>query len=179
MIIKKFNELFDSEEVKDNTFSEDPKAEIDFLSKNFGKYAKIDYNPDENTIGKLMDKISYKCSFMSVFLDADKTENGVIDFGDFDVLVRFNEDEKYHAFIIADSRYMLVLSIRTNNNNYDLIISLYDSEFPDEIQSFNQSNITFERVISIIKNEYTSVIEDLDFDKVLGYNFNLNFQKYN
>lgn len=178
-MIKKFNELFDSEETKDLVFSSDPKAEIDYLSKNLGKYTKVDYDPNKNTIESMISKVLYKFSFMSVFLDADKTENGYIEFGDFDVLIRFDEESKYHAFIIADSRYMLILSIRINKNNYDLILSLYDSELPNEIQNFQENDITFDDVLNIIGDEYISTITDLGFEKILGYNSNLNLQTYN
>lgn len=179
MKIKKFNELFDSEEIKDLVFSTDPSAEIDYLSKNYSKYTKVDYTPDKKTIENLLLKIvNYRYPFMSVFLQADREPNGIIETEDFNIMIRYDEEHNYHAFILADENYMIILSIRVNDTNYDAMLAIYDVE-TQEVENFEENNITFEDVVNIIENEYISTIKEYGFEEVLGYNYIIKLQSYN
>lgn len=179
MRIKRFNELYDSEEIKDLVFSTDPSAEIDYLTKNYSKYTKVDYTPDKKTIENLLLKIvNYRYPFMSVFLQADREPNGIIETEDFNIMVRYDDEHKYHAFILADDRHMIILSIRVNKEDYDAMLAVYDIE-TEEVENFEENNLTFDDIVSIIENEYISTIKEYGFEDVLGYNYIIKLQAYN
>ena len=180
-MIKKFNELFDSPEMKDFVLSEDPSAEIDFLRKDYKKYAKVDWDFKEQDIKSFLNKlIEYKQPFFSVFLDADDKENGVLEFEDFDVVVRYDEAEDTYAFIIADERFMLVLQVKIMGEKYDITLLLDDLEADeDELYVYEEKGITFNQVFDIIGRQYVIAIDQCGFTDILNYNHIQNLQTYN
>lgn len=179
-MIKKFNELFDSEEMKDQVFSENPSAEIDYLRGDVAKYAKVDYDFRTPDIDSLLAKLINFCHpFLKVFIDANETEEGRIEFHDFDVLIRYDQEEEYHAFILASERYMVVLSIKVNEEDYNTYILVDDQQNPDSILSFEENNITFNQLSDIIKEEFIPAIKKYGFEDILNYNFIRNLEAYN
>lgn len=179
-MIKRFNELFDSEEMKDYVLSQDPSAEIDYLAKNYSKYAKVDYKFGIESIDNLLMKvINFHHPFMKAFLDANETEEGKLEFSDFDLLIRYDDTENYQAFILASERFMLVLGIRVVGEKFDVYLLLDDAEDEDKILSFEEKNITFNEVVNIISQEYISAIKEYGFSELLNYFSIRNQEAYN
>ena len=170
MKLKKFNEFFDSEELRDKPEHELMKMTGD-MSYNFGK--KIDYDFKTENIGNFITKISdTHFAFMRAFSDATMEEGGEIKFNNFKVYTKYDEDEDYYNFIVESKTHLVVLGIKINSmNNYDAYVYVDDISNKEEIETFEELGVTYMDVISIINEVYLPQIKELGLQELINYNF--------
>lgn len=171
MRIKKFFEMFDTEDIKS-------RHEIDWLSGNLSSIGKkIDHNFKDETIGKFVTKISqHNYPF---FMQFDKADiEGQLDFGDFKIYTNYDESDKHWGFIAASDKYMVVFGIKINSvNNYDIYIYFDDAESPDDEQKSPGSEfkgITYDEVVGLIKELYIPFLIDAGFEELLDVEDKIN-----
>lgn len=164
MRIKRFFEIFDTEDIKS-------RHEIDWLSGKLSNIGKnVDHNFKDETIGRFITKISqYNYPFFMQFDKADR--EGQLDFGDFKIYTNYDEEDKHWAFVAASDKYMVVLGIKINSvNNYDIYIYFDDVESPDDEEKSPGSEyqgITYAELITLIKEMYIPFLIDAGFEDLL------------
>ena len=152
MKLKKFNEFFDSEELRDNPENELMKLTGD-MSYNFGK--KIDYDFKTENIANFITKISdVHYPFMRAFSDATMEDGGEIKFNNFSVFTRYDEEEGYYNFTAKSDDYFLVLGLKINSmNDYDVYVYIDDVRNKEEVFSAVQSlPKEFQKIDILINN---------------------------
>lgn len=163
MRIKRFFEMFDTEDIKS-------RHEIDWLSGNLANVGKkIEHDFKGETIGKFITKISqYHYPFFMTFNQADESGKPM-DFGDFKIYVNF--DDGYWSFIAASDKYMVVFGIKINGvNNYDVYIYFDDIESPDDDAKnpgAEENGLDYTQVIALLKEVYVPFLIDAGFEKLL------------
>jgi len=170
MKIKKFNELFDTEELRDSPENELIKLTGD-SSYSFGK--KIDYDFKTENIGNFITKISdVHYPFMRAFSDATISDTGDIKFGNFKVYTKYDEDGKYYNLISESKTHLLILGIKINAmNNYDIYVYVDDISNKEELETFEEQGVTYMDVISIIDEIYLPKAKELGLQELINYNF--------
>jgi hypothetical protein len=170
MKLKKFNELFDTKELRDQPEHELIKLTGD-TSHSFGD--KIDYDFKTENIGNFITKISdVHYPFMMAFSDATNKEGGEIKFGNFKLYTKYDEDEDYYNFIVESKTHLVVLGIKINSmNNSDAYVYVDDISDKEEIETFEELGVTYMDVISIINEVYLPQIKELGLQELIKYNF--------
>lgn len=162
--VKKFNEFFDTKELKD-IHGESPIV----INKNFLK---------EN-IHKFITKISkINFPFMAAFDEAHKKE-GKLDLNGLTVSIDFDKIMDRWNFIIEDEKYKLTLGIVINSiSNYNVFIDLDDQQ-TENIRKVSRFNLNYEELINILNKFYITTIEKYGFENLLKYNRQEYISKYN
>lgn len=170
MKLKKFNEFFDSEELRDLPEHELIKLTGD-TSHSFGK--KIDYDFKTENIGNFITKISdIHFPFMRAFSDATMSDTGDIKFNNFKVYTKYDEDEDYYNFMVESKTHLLILGIKINDmNDYDIYIYVDDINNKEELEAFEELGVTYMDIISIITEIYLPQIKELGLQELVTYNF--------
>ena len=170
MKLKKFNELFDTEELRDSPENELMKLTGD-TSHSFGK--KIDYDFKTENIGNFITKISdVHYPFMRAFSDASVSDSGEIKFNNFKVYTKYDEDEDYYNFISESKTHLLILGIKINSmNNYDAYVYVDDISNKEEIETFEEQGVTYMDVIDIINQIYLPKVKELGLQELIKYNY--------
>lgn len=169
MKLKKFNEFFDSEELRDNPENELMKLTGD-MSYSFGK--KIDYDFKTENIGNFITKISdTHFAFMRAFSDATMEEGGEIKFNNFSVFTRYDEEEGYYNFTAKSDDYFLVLGLKINSmNDYDVYVYVDDIKDEESLETFEEEGVTYMDVVHIITDIYLPQAKKVGFEELLKYN---------
>jgi hypothetical protein len=171
MRIRRFFELFDTEDIKS-------RHEIDWLSGNLASIGKnIEHNFKDESIGKFVTKISqYNYPFFMQFDKADR--KGELEFNDFKIYTKYDEDDKHWAFVAASDSYMVVFGIKINGvNNYDIYIYFDDAETPDDEQKnpgAEYQGVTYTEVVGLIKEIYIPFLIDAGFEELLDVEDKIN-----
>ena len=173
MRIKKFLEMFDTEDLKS-------RHEIAYLSGNLRNVgSKIEYDFKNERIGEFIQKIStYHYPFFIAFDEANASEEGEVDFEDFKVYTNYNEEEGYWNFITAGERYLVTFGIKINKiNDYDLYIYFDDSQNPNSIDEEGSGadfdGLTYDELIGEVKEIYIPFLEKGGFGKLVKYSSDL------
>jgi hypothetical protein len=168
MKLKKFNEFFDTEELKS-------RHEIDYLSGNIKKLIgkKVEWNFKDENISNLISKMAdLHLPFLRAFVEADGMENSKMSFDTFDIMVRYDDESKFYNFLVMSGATMLVLGLRIKSmNNYDIYVYLDSENDVDSLKVFEENNVTYDDVVSIIKDLYIPELVDCGFDKLLDYDY--------
>ena len=169
MKLKKFNEFFDSEELRDEPEHELMKMTGD-ISYNFGK--KIDYDFKTENIGNFITKISdTHFAFMRAFSDASNKEGGEIKFSNFVVFSSYDEEEGYYNFTAKSDDYFLVLGLKINSmNDYDVYVYVDDIRDEESLETFEEEGVTYMDIVHIITDIYLPQAKKLGFEELLKYN---------
>lgn len=168
MKIRRFLELFDTEEMK-------AKHEIDHLRGNLmGIGKEIDYNFKDESIGKFIQKISsYHYHFLLAFEQSVKEESGELEIDGFKVYVSHDEGTDYWALVTSSERYTVGFGIKINRvNNYDIFIYMDDEsnlEDDDKNPGVEYDELTYAEILPIIKEIYIPFITEAGFGKLLEY----------
>lgn len=168
MRIKRFFELFDTSDIKDQN-------EIDYLSGNFKDIGKkIDYDFQMETIGNFLVKISdYHFPFFRAFIKASKEGDGDLDIDNFFIYTN-TTDDKFYTFCAESENYRVTFGIKINKtNNYDVFIYLDDFSSPDDPSKnpgVDFTGITYTDLVSNIKRFYIPCLKKGGFSKLLDYN---------
>lgn len=170
MKLKKFNEFFDSEELRDDPENELMKLTGD-MSYNFGK--KIDYDFKTENIANFITKMSdIHFPFMRAFSDATISDSGEISFGNFKLYTKYDEDEKYYNFIVESKTHLLILGVKINDmNDYDVYVYIDDVRNKEEIETFEENGVTYMDIVDIITDIYLPKAKELGLEKIVSYNF--------
>lgn len=159
--IKKFFELFDTEDLK-------AENEIDYISGNFKDLGKnIDSNFKNETIVKFLSKLSnYHFPFFDVFLDP------IPRFPGFEIYTSF--DEGYHILGIESEDYRVVFGVKIDQvNKYDVFVYLHNEDFPDDEEKspgYEYDSLTIDKLVEVISNEYIPYLMEAGFDSIINYN---------
>lgn len=175
MKLKKFNEFFDTEELK-------AKHEIDYLTGNIknliGK--KVEWNFKDENISNLVCKMAdLHLPFMRAFVEADGMEDSKMSFSNFDIMVRYDDESKFYNFLVKSENSILVLGIRIESmNRYDVYVYM-DSENEEDLKVFEEKNVTYNEVVDIIKDLYMPELVDLGFTELLDYDIEKYYSSKN
>jgi len=169
MKIKRFFELFDTEDIKST-------HEIDYLSGNFSNLGKtLDYNFKDEGIAKFIHKLSsYHYPFFTAFEQTVKDEKDLVIDGVRIYVSHDDEEDGYWAFVATNDRITVGFGIKINQvNNYDVFI-YFDDEEHLEVEEKNPGveyeGLTYSELIPIIKEIYIPFLIDAGFEKLIEYN---------
>ena len=169
--LKKFNELFDSEELRDF-----PEHEIAKLS---GDYSHI-IDPTipmitfkDDTIVNFISKVSYaKFPFFKAFLDATDEDGGELNFDGFKVGMKYDEEEKYYNLIAFSESHLLVIGVKIiTHDKYDVFI--YSDNLDDEeyFKDFEAQGVNINEFFNIIHDVYLPELQEIGFSELSHYNY--------
>lgn len=163
--IKKFNEFFDTEDLRD-------QHEIEYLTGKIRDYAKtIDYNFKDTTIENFISKITFTFPFMVAFTEASTGKTGEKKFSNFKVSIKYIEDDDFYNFLVTDDTRMISLGVRLlQDNKYDVFIVVDDLREEDS-KVFEESGVSYEDLCSIIANLFIPSVMEFDFDALISYKF--------
>ena len=164
--LKKFNELFDTDDLKS-------RSEIDYLSGNLSHLGKkLDHNFKDEGMIDLLHKISnYHYPFFELFEEL-YLNGGSIKFDEFEAYISHGEETNDHCVLVAKSpEFIVALGLKINSvNNYDAFIYFDDVEFPDDEDKNPGSDfegLSFTELMAEIKEVYINFIKDAGFDELL------------
>lgn len=159
MRIKKFNELFDSEELKSH-------HELDILQgKNILKDINMPIDFKNESIAYLMHKLAkFNFPFLGIFFDNPdgikfkNCETGVADLGD-----------GFWMFGVESGKRVVSIGLRVNQtNDYDIFVYTEDGTEEGE-GGLEYDNLTYKEIVEIIKDEYIPMLINNDFGDILRY----------
>jgi hypothetical protein len=165
--IKKFNELFDDEELK-------ASHEIDYISGRFKKF-NLDDNFKDESMMKFIAKLSnvHYPMFMA-FDDANKQPNGILNLGKAEIFCDYDEVDKEWILVAKSDLHSVVFGIVIHSvNNYDIFLYLdtEGTEPDDEISNpgFEYYNIDYKRVLELIEGVYIPFLKEAGFNELIDY----------
>ncbi len=165
--LKKFNELFDDEDLK-------ARHEIDYLSGKL-KNITVDSNFKDESMMYFISKLSMVHYPMFIAFDeANKQENGILSFGKFEVLCDYDEEDETWALIARSEKHCVTFMIKIYGvNNYDLSLYL-DTEGTDpddEISNpgFEYVGITYTKIIQLIEGVYIPLLKEAGLHQLIDY----------
>lgn len=165
--IKKFNELFDDEELK-------AAHEIDYLSGNFKKF-NIDANFKDENMAKFIAKLStIHYPMFTAFDDANREPNGMLNIGKAEVFCDYDESENTWVLVARSEVHSVVFGIKINSlNNYDLFL-YFDTEGTDpddEVSNpgFEYEGIDYKRILELIEGVYIPFLKEAGFTELINY----------
>lgn len=163
MRVKKFNELFDSEDIKSH-------HEIDYLSGKVDKILKnISYpiNFKNDSISYLISKISrYNFPFFDVFFSHPDGYN----FKDFSSRISYLEEDDTWFFVTEKEDGVIIsLGIKINKtNNYEAII--YAEGTDEDPIGYEYTGLSYNGLMEVIKEMYIPILIDNEMSEILDYN---------
>jgi hypothetical protein len=167
MKLKKFNELFDDENLKGQN-------EIDYLTGNIYKNIKNNIDRfDNDNIAKFVSRLSeITLPFFKAFVDAGKFENGNMKLQDNSV-VYATQNNDWYFLVVEKKDNFLSFEVKINSlNDYDIritSISVTNEDFSGTCECFN---LTFDDIRYLIVDVYLPCLENLGFNSLLNYNIN-------
>jgi len=155
MKIKRFLELFDTEDLKS-------EHEIDYLTGRFQNIANdVDVDFKNETIGRLIYKISsYHFPFFDAFIDHLHEE---LEFETFEIKTTYDPESKYWIFT-TQSDTTISLGIKVDSVNEHDIFLLIDED------GTQYKDLEFSELIEFIRNFYIPMLIENDFVELLNYN---------
>jgi len=161
MRIKKFNELFDSEEIKSS-------HELDILQgKDILKdVINLPINFTNEGISGLISKITkFNYPFIGVFLE--KPDG--MKFSNCETRLAQSQDEDFWVFITEAGDSVVTLGIRINKtNDYDVFIYSEDGTEGSE-DGLHYDHTSYSQLMEIIKDAYIPMLISYDFGDILTY----------
>lgn len=162
--IKKFFELFDTQELRDRADATDIKGND--VINNLGNFRE--------NISKFITKIS-RMNFP--FIEAFTKGGKKID--DFVTYARYDDTMERWNLVAESKKYKLILGVAINSvSNYDVFIDLKDKE-EKETKSISRFHITYMDLVNLIEKNYSSIAKQHGFGKLIEYNRSNYISKYN
>jgi hypothetical protein len=164
--LKKFNEMFDTEDIKS-------RHEIDFLSgrlKNIGK--NVDQNfKDEEAIHFTTKLSMYNFPFFKAFITSGEEEG--LGFDGFSV--HTSDDIHYNAvYLVTSDKYTVAMCLKINKvDNYNVFIYLDDRDDlrnTEKNPGVNFDGLTYNQLCDKIKEFFIPFIKQAGFGDLLKYN---------
>jgi hypothetical protein len=169
--IKKFNELFDTGELRDNPEHELSKITGDPSYILDTSIPMMTFKDD--TITNVISKISYlKFPFFRAFLDATDQEDGKLEFDGFSIGMKWDGENKSHNLLVFSETNLLTISLKIKNlNNYDVFIASDELENEENFKSLEVEGVDMNQLVDIIHDAYLPELEELDFSELTYYNY--------
>lgn len=168
MRIKRFFELFDTEELKS-------EHEIDYLTGKLSNLAKTSdaLKIKEETIGKFIAKTSsFHFTFFDQFLKSINSKDDYLKFNNCKIKLVLTEDQ-YWAFVTEslDGSEAVAIGIRINKmDDYDAFIitdqNSNGKEYGDA-EGIEYNGLTYSELISVIKNVYIPSLIEFNFEDLI------------
>lgn len=165
MRIKKFFELFDTEELKS-------EHEVDYLTGKLTNLIKTSnyHKIKEETIAKFISKTSsFHFPFFDQFL---KSKGDYLKFDDLKIKLVLTEDQ-YWTFVTEslDGSEAVALGVKINKiNDYDAFIitdqNSNGKEYGDA-EGMEYSNLSYDELIDVIKNVYIPALIEFNFGSLI------------
>lgn len=168
MRIKKFFELFDTEELKS-------EHEIDYLTGKLNNLAKTSdtLKIKEETIGKFIAKTSsFHFPFFDQFLKSINSKDNYLKFDNCKIKLVLTEDQ-YWTFVTEsiDGSEAVALGLKINKiNDYDaFIITDQDSNGKEygDAEGIEYTNLSYDELIRVIKNVYIPALIEFNFEDLI------------
>lgn len=165
--IKKFNELFDDEDLK-------ASHEIDYISGKFKKF-KIDTDFKGESMMKFIAKLAnIHYPMFTAFDDANKQEDGILDVGKAEVFCDYDEADDTWALVARSEVHSVVFGIKIHAvNNYDLFLyfDTQGTEPDDEVSNpgFEYEGIDYKRILELIEGVYIPFLKEAGFTELINY----------
>lgn len=162
--LKKFFELFDTEDLK-------AENEIDYLSGNFDKMS-INNNFKDESIIRFVGKLALiKYKFFGAFNESG-LNNKPVKFKNFEAYITSGEDN-YWVMFTQSEKFTVGFGVRIDKvNQYDIFVHLDDELNPD-VESKNhfieKQGISFNEVKKMIDNVYIPFIKEAGHEELLSY----------
>lgn len=158
MRIKKFNELFDTDELKS-------QHEIDFLQgKDILQDINIPIDFKNEPMSYLMHKLAkFNFPFLGIFFENPEGYK----FKDCEISISDMEDG-FWIFVIKSGKKIVSIGLKINKTS-DYNIFIYTENGTKESENgveFN--NLNYREIVNIIKNEYIPILAN-NFDDILTY----------
>lgn len=161
MRIKKFNELFDTEELKSNHEIKYLQGRTNDILSDMSKVI----NSEDETIYYLMQKlIKFKFPFFSAFFDHIKEG---IEFDTFEVGVTQMDGEWIFTVKSDDTNVVSIGIVINQKNNYNIFIAYGDLE---DLNGYEYVSINTDDLIEVIEEVYTPLLVDYGYNEFLEYN---------
>lgn len=158
--LRKFNELFDTEEIKNALEIPNLKGELDPKElANSGSLIKFDEIGDE-TIERLFYKLASRFPLFNICNTGDDPDYGVI-IDDFD----------NNHILFRNESHLIIFSISIDNratNRYDVVIT-FDGFDDNDRPYAEHRNIDINQVFEVIKNDLIPALKKGGFNNVLEY----------
>lgn len=169
--LKKFNELFDSEELRDNPEHELAKISSDYSYLVDPTIPMITFKDDN--IVNFLSKVAYaKFPFFKAFIDATDEDGGELKFEDFKVGMKYDEDEKYYNLLAFSEEHLLVIGVKIlSHDKYDVFI--YSDNLNDEeyFKDFEAKEVNINQFFDIIHDVYLPELQEVGFSELSHYNY--------
>lgn len=156
MKIKRFNELFDTEDLRNAHEVNYLKGDI---NKIIGDMEPIDFNSDN--IVRLIDRISREIPFFVAFKDEVSGYGFSTDMG------FLEEIDSYIFNVMSEKDYSIVVSllIKINSiNNYDAYV------IDEEKDDYGYNGLNYRQLVDFINDDYRKILIELGFNDLLEYN---------
>jgi hypothetical protein len=160
MKIKKYNELFDSEDVKSNHEIKFLQGRTDDILRDMSKVI----NTSDETIYYLIQKlIKFKFPFLSAFFDHIKDG---IEFKTFEVGITKMDDEWIFTTKSNDSNVVSFGITIHQKNNYDVFIAYGDI---DDLDGYEYKSMDIDSLSEVIDEIYIPQLEKYGYTELLEY----------
>jgi hypothetical protein len=169
--LKKFNELFDSEELRDNPEHEITKISGDYSYLVDPTIPMITFKDDN--IVNLLSKVSYaRFPFFKAFMNATNEDGGELKFDGFKVGMKYDEEEKYYNLLAFSEEHLLVIGVKIlSHDKYDVFI--YSDNLNDEeyFKDFEAKEVNINQFFDIIQDVYLPELQEVGFSELTHYNY--------
>jgi hypothetical protein len=167
MRIKKFNELFDTEELKSNFEIKYLQGKTEDILADMSKVI----NTEDETIYYLMQKlIKFKFPFFSAFFDHIKDG---IEFETFELGIT-QMDGEWIFTVKSDNTNVVSLGIIINaKNDYNVFIAYGDV---DDLKGYEYKSLDIEDFSKVIDEVYIPTLMDYNYSEFVDYNS--EYKKY-
>lgn len=161
--IKKFNELFDTEDLKN-------RHEIPFLTGELQKsLKKIDNDFKDDTIENLTSKLQYKFPFFSAYIEAADSETGEKNFGNFKVFMKHNDKSDYYYYIASNDNEFVMIGVKIISNNlYDVVAAHEDGSYERHL---DEEGLSFDELCELIRQVFIESLMGAGFNDLIAYNY--------
>ena len=159
MRIKKFNELFDTDDLKAQHENDYLRGQMTNIIRNM---TSIDLKNDD--ISRLLHRIIREEPFFAAF------EDEVTGYG-FDSDLYYNEEYDFYLLnvssdISSEDATAVSLGIKINSiNNYNVFVYV-----DEDSEDYGYDNLTFQQLIQFINTDYKKILIELGLGDLLEYN---------
>lgn len=169
--LKRFNELFDSDELRDNPEHEITKLTGDYSHLLDPTVPMITFKDDN--IVNFLSKVSYVMfPFFKAFIDATNEDKGELEFSNFKVGMKYDEQEKYYNLLAFSEEHLLVIGLKIiSHDKYDIFI--YSDNLNDEeyFKDFEAKEVNINEFCNIVHDVYLPELKEVGFIELSDYNY--------
>jgi hypothetical protein len=161
--IKKFNELFDTEDLKN-------RHEIPFLTGELQKsLTKIDNNFRDDNIENLTSKLQYKFPFFSAYIEAANSNSGEKKFSNFKALMKNDDKNGYYYYVASNDYEFVTIGVKIISNNlYDVVAAHEDGDYE---RHMDEKGLSFDELCEVVRQVFIESLMGAGFTDLISYNY--------